>query len=1199
MNFLELETNYGRMRFLLDSGASISVLKERCVNQTLRMNRSLRIDGIGGSMYANKSVNIDLKVEDLCLKHNFVVLNDFSSEFDGIIGSDFFTRYSAVIDFGKLIFSFNAGQRKFILPLQTNESVATIIPPRCEVIKYFKVNATNDCVIESQELCENLFIAGMIVKPREGVIPVKILNASDDYAKLTNYTPKIHDLTNFDYCNFDLTKITPTRVNSLLEELNLNYLKGQEKSTIESICKKYADIFHMNGDKLSFTNICQQTIEVKPNVAPVYVKPYRLPYSQKEEIHRQVDAMLKDDIIEETVSEWSSPLLLVPKKSDADGKKLWRVVIDYRLLNKQINDDKFPLPSITEIHDSLSDAIYFSHLDLSQGYYQVELKPESRACTSFSTDRGQYRMKRLPMGLKISPSAFSRVMTLAMTGLNYEKCLIYLDDLIVFGRNLENHNKNLIKVFERLRKVNLKLNPRKCEFLKKELLYLGHVISSEGIKPDPRKTEALRNYPVPTNKDETKRFVAFANYYRKYIKNFAQIAAPLNKLSRKHVDFIWSEDCQNSFDTLRSALLSPPVLQYPNFAKDNVFSLRTDASGLAIGAVLSNADDRPVAYASRTLNAAERNYPVIEKELLAIVWSINYFRPYVFGRKFTVYTDHRPLVYLFSLKNPNSRLTKFRLLLEEYDFTIVYVKGSSNVTADALSRIEIHSNDLKSLANHVNFANVYVTTRAQQRLQDQSSLSDATNTKSEEDPKILEILKAPKDSIQLLVVERIEKEKVKGIDLISNDRDRILFIPSQKIVLFKQFTRSDIAPDAHLRVLFDLCSKMNIKELIMMKDEKSTEFLKSLRQLSITNKDILKTGPRICIVNAVRKITDNETKKLILNDFHILPTSGHAGINRTYNNIKKFYFWPGLKTDVEKFIKTCDSCQRHKHVKPVRQDLTITSTATSAFHKIYLDIVGPLEKDQYGKTYILTLQCELSKFVEAYPIEDKESETVARTFVNNFILRYGTPREIATDRGTEFISNIVRDTCKILGVTQMTSTAYHHESIGALENAHKTLGSYLRIQCQNNPTNWSSWVPFWSFCYNTTVHSGTNFTPFELVFGKSCTLPSNLQNSVDPLYNFENYPLELKYRLQKAHVEARETILKQKYTRNEKLNINSRNVTYKAGDKLLIKNETGNKLQPIFNGPFVVVREENPNVIIIKKNKEYIIHKNRTRHYYD
>ncbi|XP_045541509.1 uncharacterized protein LOC106718281 [Papilio machaon] len=336
--------------------------------------------------------------------------------------------------------------------------------------------------------------------------------------------------------------------------------------------------------------------------------------SLKPEIEKQIKQMLDEDIIEPSQSEWSSPILLVPKKSDDKNNKKWRLVIDYRKLNDVIQDDKFPLPNITEILDSLSGAIYYTHLDLSQSYYQCSLKPESRPITSFTTGTGQYQMKRLPMGLKISPSAFSRVMSVAMSGLNYVNCFIYLDDCICFGRNLESHNKNLIEIFERLRKVNLKLNPSKCQFLKTELLYLGHTISSKGIQPDLDKIKTIQNYPTPTNVDEVRRFVAMCNYYRKFINNFADITNCLNKLCKKNVKYEWTEQCDKSFNILKNALINPPILQYPDFSKE--FILQTDASGTAIGAVLCNNNMRVVAYTSRPLNKAELNYPTITERVI-------------------------------------------------------------------------------------------------------------------------------------------------------------------------------------------------------------------------------------------------------------------------------------------------------------------------------------------------------------------------------------------------------------------------------------------------------------------------------------------------------------------------------------------------------------------------------------------------------
>lgn len=904
--------------------------------------------------------------------------------------------------------------------------------------------------------------------------------------------------------------------------------------------------------------------------------------------------MIEDDVIEETKSAWSSPILLVPKKS-ISGEKKFRLVIDYRKLNEKIVDDRFPLPNILDILDALSGSVYFTHLDLFSGYYQVKLEEESRKCTAFTFDK-QYQMKRMPMGLKISPSAFSRVMTVALSGLNYDKCLVYLDDLIVFGRNLALHNKNLIDVFYRLREVNLRLNPQKCEFLKKEIVYLGHVVTPEGVKPDPGKVKALTNYPVPKSIDEVKRFVAFSNYYRRFIPHFGEIVIPLNKLCKKYATFIWDNSCQKAFEKLRESLSTPPVLQFPDFSQENEFQLHTDASGTAIGSVLSNKNKLPIAYASRGLNKAELNYPTVEKELLSIVWSVNYFRHYLLGKKFRIFTDHRPLVYLFNMNNPSSRLIKFRLKLEEYDFEIEYVKGKDNVAADALSRVLLTSDELKRRNEHV----VSIMTRRQKRDQEEEqkeqNLKD-TNISADgrcAQPDIVEMFSKPKNTVELVFTTHDKMKRVKG------DESSELFIyDSKKYTIYTcPQSRSCITRDVYVREFEQFCENIDIKEIYIMKGENNDKYIKWLANdysKYKNNNKRKRSGPRIYIIKEKQRITSNEDKLVVLNDFHILPTAGHAGIRRMINNIRKYYTWPKIEKDVKEYVSKCAKCQTQKHSIPIKEPMVVTTTATSAFDKIYLDIVGPLVKDYFNKTYILTIQCELTKFVEAYALDSKDATTVANAFVEGFVLRYGIPKEIATDRGTEFLNTVLKEVCRLLGISQLTSTAYHHETIGSLENSHKNLNSFLRIQTNNELKIWSTWVPYWCFSYNTTVHTSTKFTPYELVFGKICNIPSNLVKQVEPLYNCENYPLLVKYRIQKAQDQARQNLIQSKIVRTEKANQTSKSVTYKPNDYILVKNESGNKFQNVYNGPYIVLEDMSPNVRIIKDGKIDIVHKNRTK----
>lgn len=348
----------------------------------------------------------------------------------------------------------------------------------------------------------------------------------------------------------------------------------------------------------------------------------------------------------------------------------------------------------------------------------------------------------------------------------------------------------------------------------------------------------------------------------------------------------------------------------------------------------------------------------------------------------------------------------------------------------------------------------------------------------------------------------------------------------------------------------------------------------------------------------LKGITDDKMKKIILNDFHLLPTSGHAGMQRMTKNIKKYYFWKGMTNDINKFVKCCDKCQKQKHSKKIKEPMVITTTADTAFEKVFLDVVGPIEADINNFSYILTLQCELTKYVEAYPLKNKETATIAKAFVENFILRYGIPKEIATDRGTEFMSSTVTEICKLLKINKLHSTAYHHQSIGALENSHKVLGSYLRIMCNNKSENWSSWIPYWAFTYNTTVHTETQYTPFELVFGKNCKLPSNLTNQIDPLYNFDSYPLELRYRLQRAQQDAKQNLIRTKVFRKRSYDKSANPVQYIKDDLILIRKETGNKLSEIYEGPFKVIEDLSPNVKVRINRKEAIVHKNRTKPYH-
>ncbi|XP_017797025.1 PREDICTED: uncharacterized protein LOC108578250 [Habropoda laboriosa] len=517
-----------------------------------------------------------------------------------------------------------------------------------------------------------------------------------------------------------------SRAESVKELLRLDHLNDEEHSVVEALVEANSDLFYLPGDRLGKTTAIQHKIPTI-NDQPIHVKQYRFPPIHREEITRQVSELLENDIIRPSTSPYSSPIWVVPKKPDSHGNKRWRMVIDYRALNENSIADAYPLPNITEILDQLGSAKYFSTFDLASGFHQIPLAEQDAEKTAFSTPYGHYQFNRMPFGLRNAPSTFQRLMDSVLSGLQGNEMFVYLDDIVIYASSLTEHNIKFKNLAARLREANLFLQPDKCEFLRREVAYLGHVIGRDGVKPDPRNVSAVKNFPVPKDAKGVRQFLGLAGYYRRFIPKFADIAKSLTLLLKKDIKFEWKQEQERAFMTLRDMLCTEPILQYPDFSKPFIvttdasghaigavlsqgiigrdmlctepilqypdfskpFIVSTDASGHAIGAVLSQGiigKDLPIAYTSRVLNAAELNYPTIEKECLAIMYAVQHFRPYIYGREFQLVTDHRPLVWLHSVKDPQSRLVRWRLKLAEFEYRVVYKQGKENMNADALSR---------------------------------------------------------------------------------------------------------------------------------------------------------------------------------------------------------------------------------------------------------------------------------------------------------------------------------------------------------------------------------------------------------------------------------------------------------------------------------------------------------------------------------
>ena len=428
------------------------------------------------------------------------------------------------------------------------------------------------------------------------------------------------------------------------------------------------------------------TMSLTTEGPPIRQRAYRIPLAKRDSVKKEITKLLNQGVIQHSSSPWSSPVVLVPKK---DGSH--RLCIDYRKLNAVTEKDSHPLPNIRDIFDQLEGATVFSLLDLVSGYHQIEMHPNSREKTAFSCHLGHFEYNRMPFGLCNAPSVFQRYMNFVLQGLIGKGCLVYLDDIVVYGRNRVEHDANLRKVLTRLRENQLRTKPIKCVLGEKSLKLLGHIVDEHGIHTDPEKCRAISEMTPPRDVPELRRFLGAAGYYRDLIPGFAKLASPLTDLTRKDIPYEWTPARQRAFELLKAELLSDHCVGYPDVNKP--YNLYTDACDYAMGAVLTQRDEatgkeKAIYYISHRFNDVQKRWATIEKEAYAVVYAIDKLRPYVLGCPgITVYTDHKPLLCLFTEQMKNTKIQRWAILLEEFRVKITYIKGETNLKADFLSRL--------------------------------------------------------------------------------------------------------------------------------------------------------------------------------------------------------------------------------------------------------------------------------------------------------------------------------------------------------------------------------------------------------------------------------------------------------------------------------------------------------------------------------
>ncbi|XP_048484046.1 uncharacterized protein LOC125490066 [Plutella xylostella] len=1096
------------------------------------------------------------------------------------------------------------------------------------------------------------------------------------------------------------TQSTSERTEKVVNALTIDHLNLEEKEALIELCSMYSDIFYLPEDHLTFTSALDHQIKTNSDI-PIHTKSYRFPECHKKEVESQIGKMLDQNIIEPSSSPWSSPIWIVPKKLDSQGQRKWRIVIDYRKLNDITIGETYPIPQISEILDQLGNSKYFSTLDLTSGFHQILINKADAPKTAFSVPQGHFQFNRMPFGLKNAPSTFQKLMNTCLSGLQGTRCFVYLDDIVVYSHDLNSHINNLKSVFERLRNFNLKLQPGKCEFLRTEVAYLGHIIGEHGVKPNPEKIKAVSEYPIPNSPKDIKSFLGLVSYYRRFIPDFSKLAKPLTSLLKKDVPFKWQNDQQLAFESLKTKLISAPILAYPDFTQP--FLLTCDASNYAISAILSQGpigQDRPIAYASRTLNKAECNYSVTEKECLAVIYGTKVFRPYLYGNSFTVITDHKPLEWLFKCKDPGSRLIRWRLKLEEFEYDIRYKKGKINTNADALSRFPVNpvqpEQPLESGSNEnqdpvlgdIDLMDL-LTSPPSFNLDDLSPLNlgedlvplpeinpepylpstadppddiptievnppsvgaddqpivmptpSPTNNQSDlpDHPYSTFLKSIANKDIQLNTKiiehnEKITKAKQKiiviptSIDLDESNpfiQEILGIIPDPEILNKERVLNSFISFENENKLYYLLFFKVHhfdkscyediYKCLKSLRNEFSNSANESpISEIAITDfKNPFDVHQFIKIYNMYLYLFHNmgidiniykdkiiypalsEIPK-ILRENHEIPIAGHLGSTRMLRRIQEKFYWKNMRGDIENYVKKCPQCQTNKALRQInRAPMQITSSSTEPCQRISLDIVGPLPEAGPAKLkYILTIQDDLTKFSSAYPIRSTTAEETSECLLH-YISIFGIPKTILTDQGTNFTSELFKKTCEFLKIKNLWSSPYHPQTQGALERSHSTLKEYLRSFVNEEQTNWPRYVYTAMLTYNTTVHSTTHFSPFELLFGCKPSLPNSIYEDCTGA-TYPDYVRMLQNRLKYSREKALDLMRKSKESSKTYYDTHTRPVKYKTGDYVYLKNHLRMRkgLSPQWKGPYKVIKINGNNTLTLLINRRHV------KHHYD
>lgn len=921
---------------------------------------------------------------------------------------------------------------------------------------------------------------------------------------------------------------TSENVNKL--EIRTDHLSHSQGEKLRELCEKHPNLFMEPDEKLTYTTTIKAEIRTSTD-DPIYSRYYPYPMAMKNEVEKQIKELLEQGIIRQSESPYNSPVWIVPKKLDSSNEKKYRMVVDYRKLNAVTISDRYPIPEINEVLSQMKSQKFFTVLDLKSGFHQIPLHEKDIPKTAFSVNNGKYEFTRLPFGLRNAPAIFQRTLDNILRELIGKCCYVYIDDIIIFGEDEETHLNNIGKVFSTLEKANMKVQIDKCEFFKSEVEYLGFIVSSEGIKTNPKKVETIKNFSCPKTLKDLRSFLGMSGFYRRFIRDYAKLAKPLTALLRgkegrmskkvsAKIPITLNPAAIEAFEKIKDTLASSEVmLQYPDYQKD--FHLTTDASNYALGAVLEQ-DNKPIIFISRTLTKAEEHYATNEKEMLAIIWALKSLRNYLYGSaSIKIYTDHQPLTYALSNKNTNSKLKRWKAILEEYNYELKYKPGSSNIVADALSR-PVQDTQLNSMTA--------------------TQHSDRSSGQN-----LIPYTDAPINAFKNQIV--ITKEGNRAFDFT------IPFPTYHRYTV----TEQDYNNDNLVRIL-KKCLNPSVINAILTEDH----ILGKIQELYRLHFSQYK-------VKYCRKMVTDLTEK-IEQENKILKEHNRAHRNAQENKIqilRNFYF-PQMNAKIRRIVKQCRICKLNKYERhPEKPILQATPIPKYPGHIVHLDIYYTNRK------VILTAIDKFSKYATARIVKSRATEHI-REPLRDILMFFGIPEKIVVDNEKSLNSApIIHMLQNEYNIEIFKAPPYMSSVNGQVERFHSTLSEIMRcVKAERIHDSFEDLLNKAIYRYNYSIHSSIKNKPVEVFFGRLAkTDPKQLKN--DRLKNMQN--------------------LAEKQEKDLEFHNKKRKLfkTFQEGQVIYVdvNKRLGNKLSPRFQEE--IVQEDQGNIVLTKSKR--IVHKSHIR----